>query len=156
MQRGILKKQTQVSDQRRGTLRIDSNRPGALPQVLQLLGWPAHALLEPALHHRQHGVMEEAGVLHDEGLLLGILLAAEAVVHVLHRHQDDLPEALQQHHVQLGEVKLQAFFHKAHQLLGEGHDGVAQVHPAAVAGVLLDAAHATAVHLVLHGKIAFQ
>lgn len=142
-----------ISDHRCGALRVDPNWPGALPQVLQLFGRLAHALLEPPLHHGQHGVVEEAGVLHDEGLLLGVLLAAQAVVHVLHGHQDDLPQALQQHHVQLGEVELQAFLQEAHHLLGEGHDGVAQVHPAVVPGVLLEAAHPTGAHLVLRRNV---
>lgn len=142
----------QVSDQRSSALWVDSNRPGALSQVLQLFGRLAHAFLEPPLHHRQHGVMQEGGVLHDEGLFLGVLLAAEAVVHVLHGYQDDLPEALQQHHVQLGEVELHAFLQEAHHLLCEGHDGVAQVHPAVIASVLLEAAHPTAAHLILQGK----
>ncbi|TNN49124.1 hypothetical protein EYF80_040666 [Liparis tanakae] len=76
----------------------------------------------------------------------------KAVVHVLHGHQDDLPQALQQHHVQLGEVELQALVQEAHHLLGEGHHGVAQVHPAVVAGVLIEAADAAAAHLVLRRR----
>lgn len=139
------------SDQRRGAVRVDPHRPCALPQVLQLLGWLADALLEAALHHRQHGVVEKGDVQQDEGLLLRVLLAAEAVVHVLHGHQDDLPQTLQQHHVQLGEVQLQAFLQEAHHLLGEGHHGVAQVHPAAVSRVLLEA-NPTAVHLLLQER----
>lgn len=140
-----------VSDQGCRAFRIHSDWPGALPQVLQLLRRLADALLEPALHHGQHRVVQEGGVLHDEGLLLRVLLAAEAVVHVLHRHQDDLPEALQQHHVQLGEVELDALLQEAHQLLGEGHHRVAEVHPAVLPGVLLEGAHAAAAHFVLQG-----
>lgn len=137
-----------MSDQRCGAVRVDPHLSCALPQVLQLLGWLANALLETALNHRQHGVVEKGDVLQDEGLLLWVLLTAEAVVHVLHGHQDDLPQTLQQHHVQLGKVQLKAFLQEAHHLLGEGHHGVAQVHPAAVSCVLLEA-YATAVHLLL-------
>lgn len=140
-----------VSDQGCSAFRIDSHWPGALPQVLQLLGRLADALFEAALHHWQHRVVQEGCILHDEGLLLRVLLTAEAVVHVLHRDQDDLPEALQQHHVQLGEVELDALLQEAHQLLGESHHGVAQVHPAVLAGVLLKGAHAAAAHFILQG-----
>ena len=75
-----------VSDQGCSALRVDPHRPRALPQVLQLFGRLADALLKPPLDHRQHGVMEEGSVLQDEGLLLRVLLTAEAVVHVLHGH----------------------------------------------------------------------
>lgn len=139
-------------DQGCSALRIDSDWPGALPQVLQLLRRLADALLEAALHHRQHRVVQEGGVLHDEGLLLRVLLAAEAVVHVLHRHQDDFPQALQKHHVQLREVELDALLQEAHQLLGEGHHGVAQVHPAVLTSVLLEGAHAAAAHFILQWR----
>lgn len=90
---------TEVSNQGCCTLWINSHWPGALSQVLQLFGWLAYAFLKPPLHHRQHCVVEKSGVLHDEGLLLWVLLASEAVVHMLYGHQDDLPEAFQQHHV---------------------------------------------------------
>lgn len=98
-----------VSDHGCGALGVDSYRPRALPEVLQLLGRLPHALLKPPLNHRQHGVVEEGGILHDKGFLLRVLLTPEAVVYVLYGHQDDLPQALQQHHVQLREVELQAF-----------------------------------------------
>ena len=135
--------------QRGGALGVHLQRAGALPQVLQLLGGLAHGLLEAQLHHGQHRVVQEGGVVHHKGLLLAVLLAAQAVVHVLHRHQDDLPQALQQHHVQLGHVQLQALLQEAHHLLGEAHHRVAQVHPAVVARVLLKVADAADAHLLL-------
>ncbi len=143
-------------DDGHGALGVDPDSPRALPQILELFGWFPNSLLKPLLHNRKHRLMQERCVLQNKALFLGLLLAAQAVVHMLHRHQYDLPQALQKHHVQLWEVQLQPFLQEGHHLLGEGHNGVAQVDPAVFSRVLVETADPAASHFVLELGQSFR